>query len=338
MGSSSGGISSIEQVNQQALDSFKSKFYNETNSGYRTDSLLEEMEKTFKPILSSLDTNKNVCEENQVYWNESIIKTMKNIESNYSSNPPDFLQRSSMDNYFNLYLIFNQKVDSYIDRFTKDLFVDFEYSKQKVETSFGGCWILGYFVFVGVATCVDGIEKTSDALSWKNLDFKILIGLTFISFIIGIGLFVVGCVYDYFRNKSIKKSLDNKSYELPVKIKDFYSQYSCIKNKIENQISEALENLSHNQKIYNDLKKRVANTLMDLAERKHILMERLELMQVELEHAKKMGENLTEQHEKTESIRAKYAREMMDAQVMLAEQSDQALKEKLAMVNAMMGV
>jgi hypothetical protein len=349
-------------LHDNALNNFRDKFYSNDEvhqSEINPKILLETFNVIFEQIKFGIlsERLKSIyivldCLSTTVKNLDPIIKIFKEY---YSYDTPEFLKKKHLEQYFYLYQEIDVKMSELfliVEKCYQETKMNDYIDENLKNTARFAQWIAPAFLIYNISPMHNGglgkflfydvdikmPQEIYNQLNEVNIFsiFIFIISASFLAFLFSFPFFI----YDYFANKSFKKSVESKVFPFPNKWEyiDWKNNYLKIKNTIELDIQDSKEQLEKNKIIYEKLKGRAGNSIFDFAERQASLLERLTIMQAELEYAKKLSENLTEQHEKTEAIRAKYAREMMDAQAMLAQQSDEALKEKLAMVNAMMGV
>ena len=118
--------------------------------------------------------------------------------------------------------------------------------------------------------------------------------------------------------------------------KSYYKIFDILSARINTGKHEMFANADFNQSLLNQIKSRQVDAHFNEQQSKQLLMDRMEIMKLEIEKARKITEDLTEQHRATEEIRIKYAREMMELEQQLKVQSDKDLYEKMEALKKMM--
>lgn len=346
-------------LHDNALSSFRGRFYSSdhvNSSEVDPQKLLRDFDTRYREKIEPELSNISTLEKFSDFSGGWLDRFIDDLKDYYTHDTPEFLKKKHIDQYFDLYREFDNRMNKLFllveQRFQEISRSDYVAKSLKNTAGFAD-WIATAFLIYAILPISSkhggglgaflhyeiGIPFKQEVYNQLN---EINGGSVVLFFVCTI---VLGCIfsipfwiYDYIANKSLRKNVENKNFSFPDtgKYIDWRNNYFKIKNTIELDIQDSHEQLEKNKIIYEKLKDRAGNAVFDFAERQANLLERLTIMQAELKHAKKISENLTEQHGKTEAIRAKYAREMVDAQAMLNEQSDKALQEKLDMLNTMM--
>ncbi len=140
------------------------------------------------------------------------------------------------------------------------------------------------------------------------------------------------------RERKKAKSFDvSSSKEYQQALEDINKKISRFKERMEIGSGEMFANADFNQSLLNQIKSRQIDAHFNEQESKQLLLDRMEIMKLEIEKAREMAKDMTEQHRITEEMRIKYAREMMELEQQLKAQSDRDLYEKMEILKKMMG-
>lgn len=258
---------------------------------------------------------------------EEIKNSIKSVEKEWDNKPIDFLQRDHAQRYIDgaynaLDAIkkYKEKIfQSYLSEI-KELWVDKE---------------------AGVLFFIFNFLIPSIGFAFISAFILLLIfgKSSFLTLVIGVIMYLTMTVFFYARRK---EKLYEKFDRLPMQkeyksdLEDVDKMFDILSARINTGKNEMFANADFNQSLLNQIKSRQVDAHFNEQQSKQLLMDRMEIMKLEIEKARKITEDLTEQHRATEEIRIKYAREMMELEQQLKVQSDKDLYEKMEALKKMM--
>ncbi len=260
--------------------------------------------------LSTLNTK---CEE--------IKNHIKKIEIEWDNKPIDFLQRDHVRRYMDVFLDTISFIEKLKNKIFESYLADLQYHfSQK-----------GYLIYLLSSYFIIGFILTIIFAFNTHLNDSKKMFVAIISMIIAV-------ILTNRRERKKAKSFDvSSSKEYQQALEDINKKISRFKERMEIGSGEMFANADFNQSLLNQIKSRQIDAHFNEQESKQLLLDRMEIMKLEIEKAREMAKDMTEQHRITEEMRIKYAREMMELEQQLKAQSDRDLYEKMEILKKMMG-
>lgn len=253
---------------------------------------------------------------------EEIKNHIKNIEIEWDNKPIEFLQRDHVHKYIDEFLEKIGLIDNFKNKVSESYINDLRirFSEKGMIIYLMVCYFISAII---IAFCMGAFFHAS-----SNDSNKILVVIIAV---------VISIVMTGNRNKRRFKKYDiSSSKEHQSGLEGLDQKIIKIKNRVEVGASEMFANADFNQSLLNQIKSRQIDAHFNEQQSKQLLLDRMEIMKLEIEKAREMAKDMAEQHRITEEMRIKYAREMMELEQQLKAQSDRDLYEKMEALRKMM--
>jgi hypothetical protein len=138
-------------------------------------------------------------------------------------------------------------------------------------------------------------------------------------------------------NRHKKKKALAAPYVFPDWMIEVEDQVRSISNRFTSNRDEYYEEVRSNRQLIEKVRGRLVDDYFDEKASKRSLAERIAIIEAEVRAATATAKTLEEQHLKTEEVRLKYAKELIDLQRQVKAEDNQDLTDKLQLLQSVLG-